>query len=87
MYNDISSALRENNCQPRLDYPVRISSIMERDIKTSTINKGIQNHHPPMQKILKESYTQEVCKCHQEDIQEKINPTRKVHKHMRNRKM
>jgi hypothetical protein len=45
--NDIFEALKQNNCQPRLVYPAKLSFIIEREIKTSHNKqklKGLHDH-------------------------------------------
>jgi hypothetical protein len=39
-WTDIFQPMKENNCQPRLIYPVKLSFIIEKEIKFPMLNKN-----------------------------------------------
>jgi hypothetical protein len=70
-WNDVFQVLKENNCQPRLLYPAKLSFIIEGEMKPLMINKNLSNLWPQNQhcrRHLKESYMQKM----------KINSTMKI---------
>jgi hypothetical protein len=56
--NSILQALKENNCQPRLVYPVKLSLIFDEEMKTLQL-KQFMSTKPVLQSYLKEYCTEE----------------------------
>jgi hypothetical protein len=63
--------LKENNYQPRLVYPAKLFFLIEREVKNlpqQAKTKGIHDHKPALQKILKGLlHTEEEIRVTQED--------------------
>jgi hypothetical protein len=69
-WKSIIQALIESNCQPRLDYPAKLSFLFEREIKTFHHKEKLKefvNTKTALQKILKGLLHIEETRVRQED--------------------
>jgi hypothetical protein len=77
--NEVLQVVKENNFKPRLLYPVKLSFIIEGEIKNFHDNqklKQFMNTKQALQKLLKGIlHTEEQGKCNHENVGTKINLT------------